>query len=395
MMNKRVVVLTGGGDVPGLNMCLKSFVYRAIDLGYEPLGVRKGWEGLIRYDPHDPSTFSQHFIELTKNRIRAVDQTSGSFLHSSRIDPRKMESPNLPAFLKETDTAVQDVTGHIMNVIDRLGVEAVVVLGDDDMLRYAAHLSDNGVPIIAIPKTIHNNIHGTEYTLGFSTGLARGVDFVHQLRALAGSREQIIVVETFGDHSGYSALLMAYLAGVDRVLIPEVPYDPLRLAFLVQQDKNMTPSNYAIVTVSNGSSIADQKMAEAKKHLSSFSYQEVANGKVSSATSLQSSGLIVAELLQNIIKDEVFFQQLTYLMRTGAPDGQDLLGAINFGMMAANLLRDGKHGRMTAFRRQQAWTHIALKTALQGERTVDIESWYDANSYKPTDGLIWATSAVT
>jgi 6-phosphofructokinase 1 len=395
MMNKRVAVLTGGGDVPGLNMCLKSFVYRAIDLGYEPLGVRKGWEGLIRYDPHDPSTFSQHFIELTKNRIRAVDQTAGSFLHSSRIDPRKMTSPNLPVFLRETDAAVQDVTGHIMDVIDRLGVEAVVVLGDDDMLRYAAHLSENGVPIIAIPKTIHNNIHGTEYTLGFSTGLARGVDFVHQLRALAGSREQIIVVETFGDHSGYSALLMAYLAGVDRVLIPEVPYDPLRLAYLVQQDKNMTPSNYAIVTVTNGSSIVDQKMAEAQKHLSSFSYQEVASGKVSSATSLQSSGLIVAELLQNIIKDEVFFQQLTYLMRTGAPDGQDLLGAINFGMMAANLLRDGKHGRMTAFRRQQAWTHIALKTALQGERTVDIESWYDADSYKPTDGLIWATSAVT
>ena len=393
-MNKRVAVLTGGGDVPGLNMCLKSLVYRAIDLGYEPLGVRKGWEGLIRYDPHDPSTFSQHFIELTKNRIRGVDQTSGSFLHSSRIDPRKMKPQNLPEFLKEPDGSVQDVTNHIIEVIDRLGVEALVVLGDDDMLRYAAHLSGNGIPIIAIPKTIHNNINGTEYTLGFSTGLARGVDFVHQLRALAGSREQIIIVETFGHHSGYSALLMAYLAGVDRALIPEVPYDPLRLAYLVQQDKNMTPSNYAIVTVTNGSKIADERLAEAKAHLSSLSYAGLANGNVASAVGLQSSGLIVAELLQNICKDEVFFQQLTYLMRTGAPDGQDLLGAINFGMTAAHLLRDGKYGRTTAFRRQHAWTHVDLKTAVQSERKVDIESWYDSGSYKPTDGLIWAAAAV-
>jgi 6-phosphofructokinase 1 len=392
-MNKRFAILTGGGDVPGLNMCLKSLVYRAIDLGLEPLGVRKGWEGLIQYNPHDPSTFSQNFIELTKNRIRTIDQSPGSFLHSSRIDPSKIHSENLPAFINISEDRPQDVTGHIIDVIERLGVEGLVILGDDDMLRYAAHLSERGVPLIGIPKTIHNNIHGTEYTLGFSTGLARGVDFVHQLRAIAGSREQVIVVETFGDHSGYSALLMAYLASVDRVLIPEVPFDPLRLAHLVQQDKVMTPSNYAIVTVTNGSRIAEEKLSEIRSHLSPASYVEVSDGATAAAYDLQSSGLIVAELLQNLIADEVFFQQLTYLMRTGTPDGQDLLGAINFGMMAANLLRDRQFGRMTAFQRQYAWTHIDLVTAMQGERTVDIDAWYDKDAYKPTDGLIWASSA--
>jgi 6-phosphofructokinase 1 len=281
-----------------------------------------------------------------------------------------------------------------MEAIERLGVEGLVVLGDDDTLRYAVHLSERGVPIIGIPKTIHNNIHGTEYTLGFSTGLARGVDFVHQLRAIAGSREQVIVVETFGNHSGYSALLMAYLAGVNRVLIPEVPFDPMRLAYLVQQDKVMTPSNYAVVTVTNGSRIAEEKLSETKSHLSAVSYAEVTNSAPTSAGQLQSSGLIVAELLQNLIAEEVFFQQLTYLMRTGTPDGQDLLGAINFGMMAANLLRDKQFGRLTAFQRQYAWTHIDLRTAMQSERTVDIDAWYDEDAYKPTDGLIWAASAV-
>jgi 6-phosphofructokinase 1 len=355
--------------------------------------VRKGWDGLIQYNPQETSTFSQSFIELTKNRIRAVDQTSGSFLHSSRLDPRKMPVDQLPPFLTGEKNSVQDVTSHVTAVVERLGVEGLIVLGDDDMLHYAAHLSENGLPIIAIPKTIHNNIRGTEYTLGFSGGLARGVDFVHQLRALAGSREQVIVVETFGDHSGYSALLMAYLAGVDRALIPEVPYDPMRLAYLVQQDKNMTPSNYAIVTVTNGTRIAAEKLAEVRPHLSPFSYAEVANGEAAATYGLQSSGLITAELLQNLTGEEVFFQQLTYLMRTGMPDGQDLLGATNFGLMAAHLLRDGLYGRMTAYQRQHAWTHIDLVTAMQEEKTVDIDAWYDASGYKPTDGLIWSASA--
>ena len=392
-MNKRVAILTGGGDVPGLNMCLKSLVYRVIDLGYEPIGVRKGWEGLMQHNPRDPSTFSQQFIELTKNRIRAIDQTPGSFLHSSRLDPRRTPPAHVPPFLREEAGEDQDVTGHITAVIERLGVKALIVLGDDDMLRYAAFLSDQGIPIIAIPKTIHNNINGTDYTLGFSTGLARGVSFVHQLRALAGSREQVVVMETFGDHSGYSALLMAYLGGVDRALIPEVPYDPLRLAYLVQQDKNMTPSNYAVVTVTNGSRIAPEKLAEVKGHLSAHSFAEVINWTGSGGdTGLQSSGLIVAELLQNLTGEEVFFQQLTYLMRTGTPDGQDLLGATNFALTAARLLQEGKYGRMTAFQQRHTWTHIDLAEAAQGEKMVDVDAWYDAGLYKPTDGLIWAAA---
>ena len=219
-MTKRVAILTGGGDVPGLNMCLKSLVYRTIDLGFEPIGIRKGWEGLINYNPDDPSTYSEHFIELTKNMVRPIDRTPGSFLHSSRLEPRQTPNSFIPEFLRNPNTATQDLTDHIQNVITRLGYRAVIAIGDDDTLQYAAHLNALGIPIIAIPKTIHNNIPGTDYSLGFSTGLARGVAFIHELRALAGSREQIVVVETFAAKSGYSTLVLSFLAGADRVIIP-------------------------------------------------------------------------------------------------------------------------------------------------------------------------------
>ena len=394
-MKKRVAILTGGGDVPGLNMCIKSLTYRVIDSGYDVIGVRKGWEGLINYDPHDTSTFSEQLIELTKNRVRAIDQTSGSFLHSSRLDPRRTPAAFIPKFLAEDEGETQDMTEQIIAASDYLGLDALLVLGDDDMLRYAAYLSQKGVPIIAIPKTIHNNICGTDYTLGFSTGLARGVDFIHQLRALAGSREQIVVLETFGNNSGFSALLMAYLAGVDRVLIPEVPYDPAVLAYLLMQDKQLTPSNYAVVTVTSGARIASDKLAAAEEHLSPYNYAEVlhqSENALPPLPSIHSSGLIAAEILQNLTGEELFYQQLTYLMRTGTPDGQDLLGATNFGLLAAHLLRDGSFGRMTAFQRQHSWTHIDLLEATQEQKTVDVDTWYDSRGYKPTDGLIWSAS---
>ncbi len=225
-MSKRVATLTGGGDVPGLNMCLKSLVYRLIDLGYEPIGVRKGWEGLVRYNPSDPSTYSENFIELTKNMVRPIDRTPGSFLHSSRFNLINLPEERARAITGTASASGEAVMDQIIHVTKRLDFAGIIVIGGDDNLQYAAKLSAKGVPIIGIPKTIHNNIYGTDYSLGFSTSLARGVAFIHELRALAGSREEVIVIETFSAESGYSTLLMAMLAGVDRVLIPEYPITP-------------------------------------------------------------------------------------------------------------------------------------------------------------------------
>ena len=304
-MTKRIAIMTGGGDVPGLNMCLKSLVYRLIDLGFEPIGVRMGWEGLIAYDPNDPSTYSDSFIELTKNMVRPIDRTPGSFLHSSRIDLRNVPADKVPDFLKKPGAASQDLTDHILDVVQRLGYRAVVVVGDDDMLHDAAYLSQLGMPIIGIPKTIHNNIHGTDYTLGFSTGLARGVAFVHELRALAGSREQIIVVETFAAKSGYSTLLMGLLSGADRVIIPEVPYDPERLAALLVQDRHETPANYAVAMICDGSIVIEDKVEQyagviAHNIGSTQVSSRYLGGGSAVANPLVGSGMILAELLTHV-----------------------------------------------------------------------------------------------
>jgi 6-phosphofructokinase 1 len=311
----------------------------------------------------------------------------------------------VPDFLLEIKKNTQDLTNHVKAVLERLGYQGLIVIGDDDTLQYAAHLSQKGVPIIAIPKTIHNNIHGTDYTLGFSTGLARGVAFIHELRALAGSREQVVVVETFAAKSGYSTLLMAFLSGVDRVLIPEVRYDPEQLARLVTQDKHQTPTNYAVILVCDGSLPTPDKM-EKYAHLVST------NGEIETSRTLGDnaspgdnqtvsepaligkklvgSGMITARLLSFITGEEVFLQSLTYLLRTGSPDGQDLLGGMNFAMTAARLASEGSYGRMTAFVKNQMWTDVDLKIAMKGTRTVDIDSWYDTSNYEPKLSLIWA-----
>jgi 6-phosphofructokinase len=393
-MTKRVAILTGGGDVPGLNMCLKSLVYRVIDLGFEPIGVRKGWEGLIHYNPRDPSSYSDFFIELTKNMVRPIDRMHGSFLHSSRLDPRNVPNTMVPEFLSSSEEDHQDLTEHVIDVIQRLGYRAIIVLGDDDMLHYAAYLSQQGVPVIAIPKTIHNNIHGTDYTLGFSTGLSRGVNFIHELRALAGSREQVAVVETFAAKSGYSTLLMGFLGGADRVIIPEVPYDPEKLASLISHDKLETPANYAILVVCDGSRVIDEKINE-YSHLfpsgNGHGMRSSSNHDQSSVEgNLVGSGMVAARLLEDIFGEEVFLQPLTYLLRTGSPDGQDLLGATNFALTAARLLNSESYGRMASFVQNEMWTDVDLKLAAEGVKTVDVDAWYDKDNYKPQLTLIWS-----
>jgi 6-phosphofructokinase 1 len=308
--------------------------------------------------------------------VRPIDRTPGSYLHSSRIEPREIPLQNVPSFLHEKNLEILDLTDHIIDVVKRLELRALVVIGDDDMLHYAAHLSGKGVPVIAIPKTIHNNIRGTDYTLGFSTGLARGVSFIHELRALAGSREQLFVIETFAAASGYSTLLMALLAGTDRVIVPEVPYNPERLASLIIQDKHENPANYAVLVVCDGSKLEEE---------SRIKYNEILLAQGQSG-----SGIEIAHLMQHITGTEVFLQPLTYLLRTGFPDGQDLLGAVNFAFIASRLVYEGNYGRMTAFIQEKMWTDVDLNLAVEGVKTIDVENAYDSENYRPKLSLIWS-----
>jgi 6-phosphofructokinase len=258
----RIGILTGGGDVPGLNPCIKAVVNRVIDDGHEVLGIRRGWAGLLACQPDDPMSIKDNTLPLDRNVVRRVDRSGGTFLHTSRTNPGRVRSAEVPAFLEglADGDGPFDFTAHVLSVVEALGIDALVPIGGDDTLSYALRMHDEGVPVVAIPKTMDNDVHGTDYCIGFSTAVSRSVQFIHSLRTSTGSHERIAVVELFGRYSGETSLIAAYLAGVDRAVISEVPVDVDRLSELLMSDKRANPSNYAMVTVSEGATIEGGQM---------------------------------------------------------------------------------------------------------------------------------------
>ena len=405
-MAKRIGILTAGGDAPGLNVCLKTMVYSAVDQGYEVVGIRMGWEGLLNYDPTNPDTHAANAMIMTKSRVRDIDRTSGSFLHSSRLDPHEVDPKALPPFLEHLgrgDGPV-DATDHIKQAVEKLGIEALVVLGDNAALNYAARLSGEGVPLVAVPKTVHNDVNGSDYSLGFSTALGRGVRFVHEVRAMAGSREEIAVVEILGRSTGLVTLLTALLAGSDRALIPEVPFAPERLASLLVEDKKTNPNNYAILTMSEAATIAPEIALDYVPELRRLEKQSLAAHMLAAKTEdeqecytvqigsrVSGSGAMVTEILENLTGQRFMFQPLSLLIRTAIPDGQDLIGAVNFAIMAINLVATGKTGQLTAYRQLENYVALPIETVLEPGGNIDVAEHYDATKYVPKPTIMWAS----
>jgi 6-phosphofructokinase 1 len=380
-MAKRIGILTAGGDAPGLNVCLKAVVYNAIDRGYEVIGIRKGWEGLLYYDPENPDTHAVHAMIMTKSRIRDIDRTVGSFLHSSRLDPHQVMPEAVPSFLRQEGQGDQplDLTGHIKRVVEKLQLEALVVLGDNAALNYAARLSGEGIPIIGIPKTVHNDVNGSDYSLGFSTALGRGVQFVYEVRAMAGSREEIAVVEVLGRSTGLVTLLTSLLASSDRTLIPEVAFDPEALASLLLEDQKLHPNNYAILTMSEAARVDPEKAPRYARELSRID------------TRVSGSGATVTEILENLTGQRLIFQPLSLLLRTAVPDGQDLLGAMNFATLAVNLLAAGRTGRLAAYRQRENYVDLPIETVTEPGGNINVADYYDAAKFCPKPGILWAS----
>jgi 6-phosphofructokinase 1 len=388
-MAKRIGLLMGGGDAPGQNVCLKAIVYNAIDHGYNVVGIRKGWEGLMYYQPENSTTHADNVMILNKSRVRDVDRMGGAYLHSSRLHPGHVNPEQLPTFLQSRKKGNEpvDITDHIKAVLDKLQLDSLVVLGDRATLDYAARLSKEGVPIIGIPKTVHNNVSGSDYCLGFSTALARGVHFVQEIRAMAGSREEVAVIEILGRSTGLTTLLISLLASADRALIPEVVFDPDKLAALLVEDKRANPTNYAILVMSEASTMEPTKAAQyvANSHaLNKMAGEREVGSRVTGA------GAIVTEVLENITRQRFLFQPLSYLIRTGEPDGQDLLGAMNFATMAIKLLTEGKTGRFIAYRQGANYVDVPLDVVTQPVTNINVADHYDARTYTPKPGLLWA-----
>src|SRR5829696_366204 len=236
----RIGICTGGGDVPGLNPCIKAVVNRVADAGHDVVGIRRGWAGLLETDPDDLPTIAANSVPLDPTAVRTIDRTGGTILHTSRTNPGRVKPGAVPSFLQGQaghDEAPFDFTPHVLRVLDVLEIDALIPIGGDDTLSYGLRLHDEGVPVVAIPKTMDNDVHGTDYCIGFSTAVTRGVEFIHALRTSTGSHERIAVVELFGRYSGETSLITAYLAGVDRAIISEIPFDVERLARFLVADK--------------------------------------------------------------------------------------------------------------------------------------------------------------
>jgi 6-phosphofructokinase 1 len=368
----RIGVLTGGGDVPGLNACIKAVVTRAVEQGHDVLGIRRGWGGLLRTRPEDVASVAENLIPLDRERVRTVDRSGGTFLHTSRTNPAKVKSSEVPDFLADQaeGEGPHDLTAHVLHVIDRLDIDVLIPIGGDDTLSYALRMHDEGVPVIAIPKTMDNDVNGTDYCIGFSTAVTRGVEFIHNLRTSTGSHERIAVVELFGRYSGETSLITAYLAGVDRALISEVPFQIERLAEMLMADKRANPSHYAMLTVSEGATMLGGEMA--------LSGEADAYGH----RKLGGIGLEVGEALKELTGQGIINQQVAYLMRSGRPDSLDLMVATNYAVMAADLALEGSSGRMVALR-SGTYSNVPISLTREGVKRVDVDELYDVAQYRP------------
>ena len=368
----KIGILTGGGDVPGLNASIKAVVTRAASEGHQVVGIRRGWGGLLNVDPENPLSVSVNTIGLDPSDVRTIDRTGGTFLHTSRTNPAKVNPDDEPAFLKagRTDDGPRDHTAHTLRVIEHLGIGALIPIGGDDTLSFGLRLHQEGVPVVAIPKTMDNDVHGTDYCIGFSTAVTRTVNFVHQLRTSAGSHERLAVVEVFGRYSGETSLVSAYLSGVDRAVISEVPVQIDRLGDLLLRDKRANPSNYAMMTISEGATLVGGEMIQAGAE-DPYGHRK-----------LGGIGQLTSELLKERTGEDMIYQQLGYLMRSGSPDSLDLMVAINYAVMATDLVIEGTHGRLVALRNGN-YVNVPMTVLGQGVKRVDVDSLYDAEEYRP------------
>ncbi len=374
----RIGILTGGGDVPGLNPCIKSVVNRAVDAGHEVVGIRRGWGGLLLVDRDNPATIEEYIMPLDNAAVRTIDRTGGTMLHTSRTNPSKVKPNAVPDFLKDpehpeaeaADNTPRDFTPHVLKNLEHLKIDRLIPIGGDDTLSYGERLHREGFPVVAIPKTMDNDVYGTDYCIGFSTAVTRSVQFIHQLRTSAGSHERIAVIELFGRNSGETSLISSYLAGVDRALISEVPFDPERLADLVFKDKRTNPSNYAMVTVSEGAHMIGGKVVE---YGETDAYGHKKLGGI---------GDITGEALKKLTGENIITQKIAYLMRSGAPDALDLMVGTNYAHLAVDLIVSGSSGRMVALR-DGAYTHVAMSVVTSGVKRVDVDELYDAQNYRP------------
>jgi 6-phosphofructokinase 1 len=376
-MTKTIGILTGGGDVPGLNPAIKSVAMSAYDAGYKMVGIRRGWGGLLQYNLDEPSTHEYYVRSLTREDVRTVDRSGGTFLHTSRTNPQRVKPADIPGFLANSKLGkvldkegTTDYTAHILKVLEHLGIDVLVTIGGDDTLSFSVRLNKEGFPVVGIPKTMDNDVFGTDYCIGFSTAVTRSVDFITNMRTSVGSHERIGVVELFGRNSGETSLISAYLSYVDRAIISEVPFDIQKLADFLLEDKRNNPSNYCMMTISEGAIMEGGDIVESGE-ADAFGHRKL--GGVGEQT---------ADMIKKLTGQNIMYQQLGYLMRSGAPDSLDRMVAMSFGNLAVQLIKRNETGKLVALHGGK-YTTVPINMVLAGKKRVDVPSFYDIDNYVP------------
>jgi ATP-dependent phosphofructokinase / diphosphate-dependent phosphofructokinase len=374
-------ILTGGGDVPGLNPAIRAITIRALREGYRVVGIRRGWAGLVDLVP-DPEADNRESTQLlTEDVVNRAGRTGGTFLHTSRTRPSTLPRALVPEHLRDRFTdEVNDVTEAVLENLDFLGIDYLIPIGGDDTLSYAERLHREGVRIVAIPKTMDNDVPGTDYCIGFSTCVTRTIELTHRLRTTAGSHERFLVIEVFGRYAGFTALLPTMAGAADRCVIPEHPFDMEHLTELLVYDRRRHPSSYSVVLVSEG--------AHMREH--GGPTFEGAEADMFGHRKLGGIGDILAERLRDLSpkhnagrRINVVNQRLGYLVRSGDPDALDSIVPMAFGNLALDLILAGTSGRLVGVH-HGVYDSVPLEEIARGARTVDVERFYNPGRLRPT-----------
>ena len=372
-------ILTGGGDVPGLNPAIRAVTIRASREGYQVLGIRRGWAGLIDVVREKDADNSNNFQVLTEEVVNRAGRTGGTFLHTSRTNPAKVKPERLPPFLKEKYSAeVNDLTEEVLKNIDFLGIDYLIPIGGDDTLSYGVRMYQEGVKVVAIPKTMDNDVPGTDYCIGFSTCVTRTIELANSLRTVGGSHERVMVLEVFGRYAGFTAMLPAMAGAAHRCVIPEYKFNIDRLTELLMQDRALNPSRYSVVLVSEGAMFEGGEMIFQDRSTDAFGHMKLGGiGDLISAELKQKT----ADYNNGRMVDTVN-QKLGYLVRCGDPDAIDSIVPMAYGNLALDLILKRVHGRLVVLKNGR-YDNIPIDIVTSTKKTVNVQRFYNTDRLRP------------
>jgi ATP-dependent phosphofructokinase / diphosphate-dependent phosphofructokinase len=375
-----IAILTGGGDVPGLNPAIRAITIRASREGYRVVGIRRGWGGLVDLDRGRGADNSFNYQVLTEDIVNRAGRTGGTFLHTSRTRPSHLPRSAMPDHLADSyRDDVNDVTAEVLRNLEHIGVDYLIPIGGDDTLSYAQRLHDEGVNVVAIPKTMDNDVPGTDYCIGFSTCVTRTIELTHRLRTSAGSHERFLVIEVFGRYAGFTALLPTMAGAADRCIIPEHPFDVERLAELMVYDRNRHPSRYAVALVSEGATMAHQEgMSFEPGEADQYGHRKL--GGIGDTVSAMLQDL--SPRYNNGRRVNVVNQRLGYLVRSGDPDALDSIVPMAFGNLALDLILRGEFGRLVSVHNGR-YDSVPIEVVTGTKKHVEVAKYYSTDRLRP------------